>query len=57
VLVPTAPNPITGFLVFAPRRDIIALDLSLEDAAKLVMSAGLVGPAGYAPPGSDPAAR
>jgi len=51
VLVPTAPNPITGFLVFAPRRDLIPLDLSLEDAAKLVLSAGLVGPPGYAPQG------
>jgi uncharacterized membrane protein len=49
VLVPTAPNPITGFLIFAPRRDLVPVDLSLEDAAKLVMSAGLVGPAGYAP--------
>jgi uncharacterized membrane protein len=49
VLVPTAPNPITGFLIFAPRRDLIPIDLSLEDAAKLVFSAGMVGPPGYAP--------
>jgi uncharacterized membrane protein len=49
VLVPTAPNPITGILVFAPRRDLIPLDIGIEDAAKLVMSAGLVGPPGYAP--------
>ena len=45
VLVPTAPNPITGFLIFAARSDLVPLDLSLEDAAKLVMSAGLVSPA------------
>ena len=49
LLVPTAPNPITGFLVFAPRRDIRPLDLSIEDGAKLILSAGLVGPPGYAP--------
>lgn len=48
VLVPTTPNPITGYLFFAPRRDLIPLDMSVEDAAKLVMSAGLVGPAGVA---------
>ena len=50
VLVMTAPNPITGFLIFVPRRDLIPLDLSVEDALKLVFSAGLVGPPGYAPP-------
>lgn len=49
LLVPTAPNPITGFLVFAPRRDTKPLDLSIEDGAKLILSAGLVGPPGYAP--------
>jgi uncharacterized membrane protein len=54
LLVPTAPNPITGFLVFAPRRDVIPLDISIEDAAKLIFSAGLVGPPGYAPPGAGP---
>lgn len=46
LLVPTAPNPITGLLIFAPRRDVIPLDLALEDAAKLVISAGLVPPPG-----------
>ncbi|MFO1210163.1 MAG: DUF502 domain-containing protein [Amaricoccus sp.] len=46
LLVPTAPNPITGFLIFAPRRDVIPLDMALDDAAKLVISAGLVPPPG-----------
>jgi uncharacterized membrane protein len=55
LLVPTAPNPITGFLVFCPRRDLRPLDLSIEDGAKLILSAGLVGPPGYAPQG--PAGR
>jgi uncharacterized membrane protein len=45
VFVPTAPNPITGLLVFAPRGELRPLDLDLEDALKLVMSAGLVAPA------------
>ncbi|WP_019953677.1 DUF502 domain-containing protein [Yoonia vestfoldensis] len=44
VFLPTTPNPTSGFLLFLPRRDIIELDMSVEDAAKLVISAGLVYP-------------
>jgi uncharacterized membrane protein len=46
VFMPTTPNPTSGFLLFLPRRDIIELDLSIEEAAKLVISAGLVYPPG-----------
>lgn len=44
VFVPTTPNPTSGFLLFFPREDVILLDMSIEDAAKLVISAGLVYP-------------
>ena len=44
VFVPTTPNPTSGFLLFFPRSDIIELEMSVEDAAKLVISAGLVYP-------------
>ena len=44
VFVPTTPNPTSGFLLFFPRRDIIELEMGVEDAAKLVISAGLVYP-------------
>lgn len=44
VFVPTTPNPTSGFLLFIPRTDVIELDMSVEDAAKLVISAGLVYP-------------
>ncbi|MEX0368084.1 DUF502 domain-containing protein [Ruegeria sp. HKCCD8929] len=44
VFVPTTPNPTSGFLLFFPAEDIILLDMSIEDAAKLVISAGLVYP-------------
>jgi uncharacterized membrane protein len=44
VFVPTTPNPTSGFLIYAPVNDIIFLDMSLEDAAKLIISAGLVYP-------------
>jgi uncharacterized membrane protein len=44
VFLPTTPNPTSGFLLFLPRNDIKELDMSVEDAAKLVISAGLVYP-------------
>ncbi|WP_420555858.1 DUF502 domain-containing protein [Roseovarius sp.] len=44
VFVPTTPNPTSGFLLFFPRSDVIELDMTIEDAAKLVISAGLVYP-------------
>ncbi|MEE2868422.1 MAG: hypothetical protein VYE69_24480, partial [Pseudomonadota bacterium] len=37
-------NPTSGFLLFVPKEDVIELDMSVEDAAKLVISAGLVNP-------------
>ena len=44
VFVPTTPNPTSGFLLFFPASDVIILDMTIEDAAKLVISAGLVYP-------------
>jgi uncharacterized membrane protein len=44
VFMPNGPNPTTGFIVFVPASEVIPLDLSVEDAAKLVVSAGLVAP-------------
>lgn len=44
VFVPTTPNPTSGFLLFFPEEDVVELDMSVEDAAKLVISAGLVYP-------------
>ena len=49
VFVPTTPNPTSGFLLFFPEEDVIKLDMSIEDAAKLVISAGLVYPNGIDP--------
>lgn len=44
VFLPTTPNPTSGFLLFLPRGDVKELDMTVEDAAKLVISAGLVYP-------------
>ena len=44
VFLPTTPNPTSGFLLFIPKDDIVELDMSVEDAIKLVVSAGMVVP-------------
>jgi len=44
VLIPNPPSPFTGPIIFVPKADAIPLDLSVEDAVKLVMSGGVVAP-------------
>ena len=44
VFVPTTPNPTSGFYLLVPEADVIEADLSVEDAFKVIMSAGLVTP-------------
>ncbi len=40
VFVPTTPNPTSGFLLMIPKKDIIYLDVSFEQASKFIVSAG-----------------
>jgi uncharacterized membrane protein len=42
VFVPTTPNPTSGFLLFVKREDIIILDMTPEEGAKMVISGGMV---------------
>ncbi|MSO54847.1 MAG: DUF502 domain-containing protein [Rhodospirillales bacterium] len=44
VFVPTTPNPTSGFLLFVPRDSLVYLDMTVEEAFKLVISGGLVTP-------------
>ncbi|MDN2566352.1 DUF502 domain-containing protein [Aquibium sp. A9E412] len=44
VFLPTTPNPTSGFLLFVPKAHIVELDMTVEEGAKLVISAGLVSP-------------
>lgn len=44
--MPCTPNPTTGFFFYVPRRELIELDISVEQAMTLLMSAGAVQPAG-----------
>ncbi len=42
--VPTTPNPTSGFIIVVPQRDAIELDMSVDEAVKLIMSLGVVVP-------------
>lgn len=42
--VPTTPNPTSGFFLMVPKTDVVALDMSVEDALKYLISMGVVAP-------------
>ena len=44
VFLPTTPNPTSGFLLFLPRSELILLDMKVEEAAKMIISGGIVAP-------------
>ncbi|MGB3495245.1 MAG: DUF502 domain-containing protein [Elainellaceae cyanobacterium] len=44
VIIPTTPNPTSGWFAIVPEQDVINLDISIEDAFKLLISGGIVGP-------------
>ncbi|MEX0951926.1 MAG: DUF502 domain-containing protein [Gammaproteobacteria bacterium] len=59
VFVPTTPNPTSGFIVMVPKPDITALDISVEEAFKYIISLGVISADGESeavppPPGSRP---
>lgn len=65
VFVPTTPNPTSGVMIMVPRKDVIRLDMQIEEAVKMVVSLGVVvprwngsesgsGAPGKLPPGTPP---
>ena len=44
IFIPTTPNPTSGFLIFVPKKDVIELDMKVEEGLKFVISGGLVEP-------------
>jgi len=44
VFVPTTPNPTSGFYILIPEDEVIVLNMSVEDAFKLIISGGIVSP-------------
>ncbi|MEQ8604020.1 MAG: DUF502 domain-containing protein [Marivibrio sp.] len=53
VFLPTTPNPTSGFLLFVPSDEVVILDMPVEDAVKLVISAGIVTPPRQSPAEPD----
>jgi uncharacterized membrane protein len=50
VFLPTTPNPTSGFLLFFPRKDVIVLNMTVEEGIKMVISGGIVTPPDRRPP-------
>ncbi|MCK5285090.1 MAG: DUF502 domain-containing protein [Alphaproteobacteria bacterium] len=44
VFVPTTPNPTSGYLLFVPKKELIYLNMTVEEGVKLVVSAGIITP-------------
>ncbi len=44
IFLPTTPNPTSGFLLFIPNKDIIRLNMNIEEGMKLVISGGIITP-------------
>lgn len=44
VFLPTSPNPTNGFLFFVKRSELVIIDMTVEDALKMIISAGLLSP-------------
>ena len=44
IFTPTAPHPISGFLLFVPKKDLTTLDMTNEDAVRFLISCGMIVP-------------
>ena len=44
IFVPTTPNPTSGFLLMFPKKDVVYLDMTFEEASKFIVSAGTSNP-------------
>lgn len=42
--VPTTPNPTSGFIIIVPRKDVVELDMDVDEALKMIISLGVVVP-------------
>jgi len=44
IMVPTSPTPVTGYVILVPKEQTIALDMTIEEAFRFIISAGVVAP-------------
>ncbi len=49
IFLPTTPNPTSGFLLFVPKKELVPLSMSVEEALKMVISGGIVTPVDHRP--------
>lgn len=42
LFIPTTPNPTSGFLIMAPKRDVVELNMSIDEALKYIISLGVM---------------
>ncbi len=47
VFIASTPSPLTGYFLFVPKEEVIFLDMTVEEAIKLIVSAGIISPARY----------
>lgn len=57
VYVPTSPNPTSGYFLLVPEKEVVPLDISVEEAMKLIVSGGLYSPAQSVGPTVSQAAK
>jgi uncharacterized membrane protein len=53
VYVPTSPNPTSGYFLLVPEREVTSVEISVEEAMKLIVSGGLYSPSASLTPASD----
>jgi uncharacterized membrane protein len=53
ILIPTAPTPLSGFVVMVPKEDTIELDMTIEEALRFIISVGVITPAGEITTGGE----
>jgi len=44
VLIPTSPTPFTGFIIMVPKKQTLELDMTIEEALRFAVSAGVITP-------------
>jgi uncharacterized membrane protein len=49
IFLPTTPNPTSGFLLFVPRKELVSLSMTVEEAIKMVISGGIITPPDHRP--------
>jgi uncharacterized membrane protein len=54
VFLPASPTPMTGYLVFVPAEEVVPLDISVDEAFRLIMSGGVIVPGGRKPAPAPP---